>query len=142
MNMVILAGRLCSEPELTQTQSGVDVCRFRIAVNRRFKNKQTGQYEADFFSCTAWRQTAAFITNYFHKGDGLELVGSIQNDPYEDKNGVKHYTDRIQVNEAYFPLGGSKTDTVKTTVKATSGVPEIGALDEFEDILSDGELPF
>ncbi len=144
MNMVILAGRLCGEPELRQTASGVSTCQFRIAVNRRFKDKQTGQYETDFFGCTAWRQTAEFIASHFHKGDGIEIAGSVQNDDYTDKNGVKHYSDRIQVNEAYFPVGGSKasSNVPQGASPASSGVSEIGGLDDFEAILNDDDLPF
>ncbi len=67
MNRVIIMGRLTADPELRQTQGGADVCRFTVAVNRNFKNAQ-GEYEADFISCTAWKQTAEFICKYFRKG--------------------------------------------------------------------------
>ena len=77
MNKIELIGRLCADPDFRQTTSGTAVCRFRIAVNRRFKNQQTGEYETDFISCTAWRQTAEFVRRYFQKGNmrlGLALT--------------------------------------------------------------------
>ena len=68
LNKVILMGRLCADPDFRQTQSGVAVCRIRVAVDRRFSNKQTGEREADFISVTCWRQQAEFVSRYFHKG--------------------------------------------------------------------------
>ena len=68
MNKVILMGRLTADPELRQTQSGISSCRFTVAVNRRIADKNTGERQADFISCTAWRQTAEFVSRYFKKG--------------------------------------------------------------------------
>ena len=48
MNKVFLIGNLTRDPEMRSTQSGVPVCNFSIAVNRRFRNAQTGQQETDF----------------------------------------------------------------------------------------------
>ena len=67
-------GRMCSDPELRQTQSGIQTCRFTVAVNRRFKDKSSGETKADFISCQAWRQTAEFICKYFSKGNMIGRV--------------------------------------------------------------------
>ncbi len=146
MNQLILMGRLCTDAKVSQTTSGVTTCRFRIAVNRRFKNKQTGQYDADFFSCTAWRQTAEFIAQYFHKGDGILLSGSVQNNDYTDQNGYKHYGVQVQVEDAYFPVGGRQSAQGGQTSAVAQGVPEVtpalGDLSGFEEILNDGDVPF
>ena len=64
MNKAILVGRLTRDPEMRTTQSGISVVSFTVAVDRRFKN-QSGEREADFISCRAWRQTAEFIQKYF-----------------------------------------------------------------------------
>ena len=63
-NTVILGGRLTAEPELKQTQSGIAVTSFTVAVNRGGKSDEQ---KTDFITCNAWRQTAEFISNYFHK---------------------------------------------------------------------------
>ena len=63
MNKVILMGRLTKDPELRQSQNGISVARFTIAVNRRFA--KDGQQQADFINCVAWRQTGEFIAKYF-----------------------------------------------------------------------------
>ena len=60
LNKVILMGNMVADPELKQTPSGVPVCSFRIAVQRKFKD-QNGQYVSDFFNIVAWRQTAEFV---------------------------------------------------------------------------------
>lgn len=100
MNKAILMGRLTRDPELRTTQSGISIVSFTLAVDRRFKN-QSGERESDFVSCKAWRQTAEFITKYFHKGEKLAIVGSIQTGSYE-KDGHTVYTTDVVADEAYF----------------------------------------
>jgi len=111
MNKVILMGRLTADPEFRQTQNGVPSCKFRVAINRNFKNQQTGQYDADFISCTAWRQTAEFVNKYFHKGSMICVEGSLRSGSYQDKNhpDVTHYTTDVQVDNVEFT--GSKSET-------------------------------
>lgn len=100
MNKAILMGRLTRDPELRTTQSGISVVSFTLAVDRRFKS-QSGEREADFISCRAWRQTAEFIQKYFSKGSKLAVVGTIQTGSYE-KDGRTVYTTDVVVDEAYF----------------------------------------
>ena len=157
MNKVILIGRLCADPEFRQTTSGIAVCRIRIAVNRP-KTKDQEQ-QADFVNCTAWRSTAEFIARYFSKGDMILIEGELRNNNYEDQNGVKHYGMRVLVDSVSFC--GSKGDNQQQSVPQTqqpaqapqatpqrSAVqpqpvqPPLGDLSEFEEILSDGEVPF
>lgn len=104
MNNVILMGRLTADPELRQTQSGIAVTRFTIAVNRKFKNQQTGEYEADFISCIAWRQTAEFVSRYFSKGSMICVSGSLRTGSYTDRNhsDVTHYTTDVHVDGVEF----------------------------------------
>lgn len=147
MNKVILMGRLTREPELKQTGSGVSVARFTIAVNRRFKN-DSGEYQADFINCTAWRQTADFICKYFGKGSMIGVVGSIRTGSYQ-KDGQTVYTTDVNVDEAYFT--GEKTQ--EQARPAGNKLPDANAsgfgenfesgFDDFADI--DGgedDLPF
>jgi single-strand DNA-binding protein len=65
-NKVILIGNLTADPELRQTPTGISVCRFTIAINRRFsRNADQGQQSADFITIVAWRERAEFVTRYF-----------------------------------------------------------------------------
>ena len=78
INVVVLMGRLVADPELKQTPSGVSVTSFRIAVDRNFSNKQTGERQADFINVVAWRSTAEFVCKYFRQGSMIALEGSLQ----------------------------------------------------------------
>ena len=101
MNKCELIGRLTKDPELRLTSNQTAYCNFTIAVDRRFKDAQ-GNRQADFINCVAWKQTATFIQKYFHKGNRIGIVGSIQTRQYEDKDGAKHFVTEIIVDEAEF----------------------------------------
>ena len=85
-NRAILIGRLTADPELKQTQNGISVCSFSIAVDRRYSGRDS-ERKTDFINITSWRQQAEFVCRYFHKGDVIGVEGSIQTRNYEDKNG-------------------------------------------------------
>lgn len=72
INTVILMGRLTRDPELRQTSSGTDFCRFVLAIPKDYDKEKT-----DFVDCIAWRKTAEFVSKYFHKGERISVVGSI-----------------------------------------------------------------
>lgn len=142
MNKVLLIGRLTADPELRQTQSGISSCRFTVAVNRTFKNAQ-GEYEADFISCTVWRQTAEFISKYFKKGSMIAVEGTLRNNNYQDKNhpDVTHYTMDVIVEKAEF-IGSKSENSSESKVQAFGGKPVPSGLEEhFEEIFSD-DTPF
>lgn len=101
MNKVILIGRLTKDPELSTTQSDVKRAAFTVAVDRRFTDKD-GNRQADFISCTAWRQTAEFIAKYFTKGKKIGIVGSLQSRSYDAQDGTKRYVTEVNVDEAEF----------------------------------------
>lgn len=101
MNFVTMCGRLTKDVELRQTQSGVAVASFSIAVDRRTKNAE-GRREADFFDCVAWRQTAEFIKTYFGKGRKILLTGSLQNRDYTAQDGTKRRITEIIVDQVEF----------------------------------------
>ncbi|MCR4840419.1 MAG: single-stranded DNA-binding protein [Lachnospiraceae bacterium] len=102
MNKVILMGRLTRDPEVRYSQNGNNtaVCRYSLAVDRRFKRE--GQPEADFFNCTVFGKGAEFAEKYFKKGTKIVVVGSIQNDNYTNKEGQKVYSTQIIVDEQEF----------------------------------------
>ena len=101
MNKVELVGRLTKDPEVKLTSNQTQFCNFTVAVDRRFKDAN-GQRQADFINCVAWRQTAVFIQKYFHKGNRIGLVGSIQTRSYDDQNGQKRFITEVVVDEAEF----------------------------------------
>lgn len=166
LNKWIGYGRLCADPVMRQTTSGNAVCSLRIAVNRR--THKDGQPDADFVNCTAFGKTAEFVCRYFTKGSAIIIEGRLQNNDYTDSNGVKHYGMEILVENVSF--GESKKNAADSAQNAPQGnAPQFGAvtpqiaqtsnsaqsgannaqsgampfdLNEFEEILSDGECPF
>lgn len=150
LNKVILMGRLVADPEYSKTQSGVSRCRFRIAIDRPYQKDKERQ--TDFISCSAWRNVADFLQKYFSKGKMIIVEGTLQNNDYTDKNGIKHYS--MTVNADNVKFGESKTTTESSNsfkvpeqqLAAQSdndlSFGELGDMDDFEEILSDGGVPF
>lgn len=142
LNKVILGGRLTADPELKQTTSGISVCSFSIAVNRRFQRE--GEQQADFINCQAWRNTAEFISNYFRKGSSICVVGSIQTRSWTDNNGQKRYATEVVVDEAMFV--DSKNDTQQAEAgNHTNYMPDAYKSPkntEFEPVEDNDGLPF
>ncbi len=102
MNKAILLGRLTAEPELKSTNNGISVCTFTLAVDRRFKNAN-GERETDFIPIVTWRQTADFVSRYFHKGSRIALVGSIQVRSWMDeKTQNRRYATEVVADEVHF----------------------------------------
>lgn len=101
MNKAILVGRLTRDPELRMTNSNIPLCRFTIAVDRRFTSA-SGEREADFINCIAWRKTAEFINNYFFKGKRIGVVGHIQVSSWTDDQNATRYRTEVVVDEAEF----------------------------------------
>ena len=129
LNKAVLMGRLTADPELRVTQSGINVTKFSIAVDRRFDKEKT-----DFINIVAWRQAAEFITKYFTKGDMIAVTGSIQTDSYTDKNGNKIPTFEIVVDEVSFC--GSKKNEQPAAPAFTQSTNDFTASED------DDELPF
>ena len=134
INSAVIMGRLTYEPELRATPSGVSVVRFQVAVDRSYQ-KPGEQRKTDFIDCTAWRQTAEFVTKYFHKGSMIAVEGSLQTDNYTDQNGEKRKS--VQVVASQVSFCGSKAESC---AQAAGSAPTADA--EFEPIGGDDDLPF
>lgn len=104
MNKVILMGRLARDPELRTTQSGRQMARMTIAVDRRISraNAQPGQQTADFIGLVAWERTAEFAEKYLNKGSQILVEGRIQTGSYEAQDGTKRYTTDVIVERIEF----------------------------------------
>ena len=136
MNKVILIGNLTRDPELSETQSGIAVCRFAIAVSRDYANAD-GTRETDFFNITVWRGRAENCGKYLKKGNKVAVVGSLQNRSYEDKDGNKRQVTDIIANEVEFLSVRNQSET--------SGDNEMPAPKPSKPTLQqvdDDELPF
>ena len=101
LNVVAIMGRLVADPELRTTQSGTNVCSFRIACDRNFA-RQGEQRQADFIDIVAWRQQAEFVSKYFQKGSLIAIEGSLQTRQYQDKNGNNRTAVEVVANNISF----------------------------------------
>lgn len=143
MNKVVLVGRLVRDPEVrySQGEKSTAVCRYTLAVDRRFKreNEQT----ADFIPCISFGKTAEFAEKYFQKGLRVSVSGRIQTGSYTNKDGVKVYTTDVMVEEHEFaqsrneqgPNNSSQNQNGNTNTSDNDGFMNIP--DGIDD-----ELPF
>lgn len=112
LNQIILHGRLTADPELKQTQSGVSLCNFNIAVDRSYKSGE--DKITDFFNCTAWRGLGEMISKYFKKGKEIVIAGEMQSQKWQDNEGNNRISWVVSVNNVDFC--GSKSDDNKPSV--------------------------
>lgn len=89
MNKVFLIGRLCTDPELKYTPSGIAVANFRVAVDRPFVNATTGERETDFIDVVTWRQNAEFVNTYLAKGRLVLVEGKLQVRQWQTPDGQR-----------------------------------------------------
>lgn len=144
MNKVLLIGNLTKDPELTTTNNGISLCRFSLAVQRRFSSND-GERDVDFFNIVVWRGTAENCYKYLKKGSKVGISGSIQTRSYEGNDGVKKYATDIVADEVEFLTsknasgeGDAPAQDVPTGSKS-SGKSDI--VNTFTPI-DDNDLPF
>ncbi|MBQ4310332.1 MAG: single-stranded DNA-binding protein [Oscillospiraceae bacterium] len=169
INKVILMGRLTRDPELRQSQSGTVSCRLSVAIDRPLSSAaaQSGaERQTDFISVVCFNKTAEFVSKYFVKGRLILVEGSLRTGSYTDSKypDVKHYTTDVWADNISFgetksssagyqsPSGGyaqggysapapSGYDAPKQIQQPAPSV-SVGQLDDFEEIISDSDLPF
>lgn len=159
-NSVHIMGRLTADPELRQTPNGTSTCRFTVAVDRAYKG-QNGEKQTDFITCVAWKQSAEFISRYFSKGKMIAVEGELRTSVYDDKRypDVKHYLTEIYVSsnafcgdkssnssqgEGYAPAS-NPTNQGNSYTSNSSNTPQNASaadLSDFEEVISDSDLPF
>lgn len=143
INTVALMGRLTFEPELKTTPSGVSVLHFQIACDRNYQ-AQGQERKADYIDCVAWRQTAEFISRYFHKGSMIAVEGSIQTSNYTDKNGQNRKQVEVVANNVSFCGSKAESGTTAQGGSYTQPAPSYANANssDFEEIVDDDDLPF
>lgn len=154
-NKVILLGRLTADPELKQTTSGISICNFSIAVDRRTsKNNEQNQPTVDFINIVAWRERAEFVCRYFKKGNPILVMGQLQVRSWTDNQGQKRYATEVQADEVSFTgsaatagadapsaapaQGGNRYTPDAYSAPSFNSAPSAN----FEEIPSDESLPF
>lgn len=150
LNCAIIMGRLTADPELRTTPNGISVTSFSVAVDRSYQ-KSGEERQTDFINVVAWRQTAEFVSRYFHKGSMIAVQGSIQTRNYEDKTGAKRTAFEIVADNVSFcgSKAESGTGNFAAPVSATPSAPASSApsfstagANDFSSADMEDELPF
>lgn len=144
INKVIILGNISTEIELKQTQSGLSVCSFNVAVNRF--SKDTNEKKADFFPVVAWREKAEFVSRNFSKGQAIAVVGRLENREWTDKQNNKRISTEIIADEISF-AGGKENASQRVETPPAQSQPYMppaysAAPAQFEEIPNDSDLPF
>jgi|SRR5690625_3425325 len=143
INNVVLVGRLTRDPELRKTQSGISVVNFTLAVNRGFTD-QSGERQADFINCIAWRAQAENLARYMRQGSLIGLEGRIQTGSYEAEHGTVYTTD-VVANSIQFLESRSQQQEQRSSMPAQEQ-PKQEQKDDYydvsQDIITDDDLPF
>lgn len=134
MNKTILVGNLTKDPELTTTNNGIAVCRFTLAVSRRFIGAN-GERETDFLNIVVWRSQAENCNKYLKKGSKCAVVGSVQTRSYDAQDGTKRYITEIIADEVEFLSTKNKSEETGSVPAKTEEVTELKPID-------DDSLPF
>lgn len=133
MNKVILVGNLTKDPDLQQTTNGIPVCRFTLAVSRKFINS-SGERETDFFNIIVWRGPGENCNKYLRKGSKCAIVGNLQNRSWEAQDGTKRYITEIVAEDVEFL-------STRATAGENEEFKEKEQVSELEPI-EDDSLPF
>jgi len=139
MNKAILVGNLTKDPELMTTTSGIPVCRFSLAIGRRFPNA-SGERETDFLNIVVWRNQAENCHKYLKKGSKAGVVGMIQTRSYEAQDGTRKYITEIVAEEVEFLSSRPQTseDSQFTPSSSKESKQKVSKLEPIED----DSLPF
>lgn len=134
MNKVILVGNLTKDPELTTTTNGISVCRFSIAVSRRYVGA-SGERETDFINIVVWRGQAENCHKYLKKGSKCGIVGTLQTRSYDAQDGSKRYVTEVVADEVEFISTNRNQDGTSREDAPAEDVTELKPID-------DDSLPF
>ena len=138
MNKVMLIGNLAKDPELITTNNGVALCKFTLAVQRRFAGND-GEREADFLPIIVWRGQAENCYKYLKKGSKAAISGSVQTRSYEATDGSRRYMTEIIADEVEFLASKGGADSDDGDYEPREEKKDV--VSKFEPI-DDGDLPF
>lgn len=137
MNKAILTGRIVNDLELKQTTTGKSICEFRLATNR--PTNRDGERVADFINCRVWNKQAENLVKYQTKGNLIAVIGRMQVDAYQDKDGNNKFYNYLLVEELeYLEKKKDEDQQVINEYKDLKTTTEVQ--EQFE--YNDSDLPF
>lgn len=148
-NKVILAGNLTRDPQLSMMPSGTPVCELGIAVNRKYKNQQSGEMKEEvcFVDLRVFGKQAETLNQYTSKGKPLLVEGRLKFDQWEGKDGQKRSKHYVVVENFQFlgaPGGGQGGNRAPAAARApaasASASEEMPPMEEAG--AANGDIPF
>lgn len=140
MNLVILHGRVTADPTIRTANSGTKIAGFSIAVDRRLKDKTTGERKTDFVRCTAFGKTAEMLERFWVKGKEILVEGELQQNDYTDNSGHEVKSYQVIVNQVHFC--GSKSDTAQSAPEQPGPAEIEQFASEVSGEIETGTVPF
>ena len=137
-NHIVLVGRLVADPELRQTQAGVPVTSFRIAVDR--PKSRDGEKQTDFFGVSIWRQRAERAAEFLQKGRLVLISGRVQIREYTDRDNNKRTAVDVVADD--FQMLDSRNAGGGDGGQRSAGAKPDNDLPEYEYNPADEEVPF
>jgi len=141
MNKVFITGNLTRDPELRSTRDGISVCSFTVAVNRRQRNAEAGQPEADFFRVTAWRQLGENCAKYLAKGRKVAVTGAVSVSTYTGNDGNFRASLDVTADDVEFLSPRGEAGDMPAAPRAMAPAPAAPQQNGFVQV-DDDELPF
>jgi single-strand DNA-binding protein len=139
MNKLTIIGNLTRDPELRTTSTGLNVCTFTVAVNRR-RSGNSNQPEADFFRVSAWRQLGENCQRYLAKGRKVAVVGAVSVSTYTGNDGNTRASLEVTADDVEF-LSSRNEDAGYAPAAPAQSIPAAPAMNGFEEV-DDEDLPF
>lgn len=148
MNKIFIIGNLTKDPELRTTASGVNVCSFTVAVNRRNRSENSNQPSADYFRVNAWRGLAEICSKYLSKGKKVSVTGSVSASAYMGNDNTPRASIDINADDIEFLSPKGDGDEVE----GVSAVPHVAPPQNVQSLptvqsnsyvqVDDDDLPF
>ena len=142
MNKLTIIGNLTRDPELRTTSTGISVCDFTVAVNRRIRrDAQTNQPEADFFRVSAWRQLGENCAKFLAKGRKVAVVGAVSVRTYQASDGTTRASLEVTADDVEFLTPRGEVGDMPAAPRAQAPAPAAPQSNGFVQV-DDDELPF
>ena len=132
MNKLFIIGNLTKDPEKRVTPSGISVCTFTVAVDRRRRGQQK---ESDYFRVTAWRELADSCGEYLAKGRKVGVAGSVSASAYVGQDGKPKATIEVDAQEVEFLTPKERDMHINIVEKDTPAVDKSGFVDVTDETL-------
>ena len=135
-NKLFTVGRLCTEPDLKETQSGRSRLAFRLASDTRVADGNNG-FIANFYNVTIWGRQGEAVAPYLHKGDRVAVTGDFVARPYIDTNGAQRIS--LDINNADLEMLTTKAERAQAQPTAAPAPSPVSAPSPSDD---DDDAPF